>query len=64
VNHVKVHVHCIDSDLVLSSVVLESTSEETMSKVEKVNPEILWDSSVNPFLEELKSVFEIFNETT
>jgi hypothetical protein len=35
-----------------------------MSKVEKVNPEILWDSSVNPFLEELKSVFEIFNETT
>jgi len=64
VNNFEVHSHSIDRNLHLSGVVLEGTSEEAVSEVELVNPEVLGDLSVNPVLEELNALLQILGKAT
>lgn len=60
----EVHSHSINRNLHLSGVVLQGTGQETVSEVELVDPEVLRDLGVNPSLEELKTLLEIFSEAT
>jgi len=43
---------------------LSGTSQETVCKVESIDPKEIWDGGVDPLLEEFKSIFKITNETT
>jgi len=54
----------INGDGVLSGVVLHSTGQESVSEEELVNPQAVWDTAGDPFVEELKSFFEILDVTS
>jgi len=64
VNNFEVHSHSIDRNLHLSGVILKSASQETVSEVELVNPEVLGDLSVKPGLEELNTFNQILDVTS
>lgn len=61
VDNFEVEVHGVNGDLVLSGVVLKGTSQETVSEVELVHPEVLGNLSVSPVLEEINSLSEVLN---
>ena len=48
----EIHVHSVNGDLLSSCVVLQSSSEETMSEEELVDPEVRGDCGVLPGFEE------------
>jgi len=54
----------INSDGVLSGIVLHSTGQETMGEEELVDPEAFGNTASDPFVEELKSFFKILDVTT
>jgi len=56
-NYFEIHVHSVNSNLVLSGVVLPGSSQETMREVKPIDPEEIWDSCVDPLLEEIESFF-------
>jgi hypothetical protein len=51
----------INSDSILSSVVLKSTGQETLSKEEQLDVEYRWDTLINPGVEVLQSMLQIFD---
>ena len=60
-NNLVVEDQLIDWNLILSCVVLHGTGEETLGEEELVDPVELWDTVIDPALEELKSLFQILN---
>ena len=52
-----IEVHCVDWNTILPSIVLESTSQESVSKVELVNHIGGWHAILEPVVEELNSFF-------
>ena len=63
-NYNLVKCKCIDGDLVFTSIILESTSQETMCKEELIDPEDFRNSLVKPSLEELESYLYILDVTS
>lgn len=51
----------INSNSISSSIILLGTSQETLSEEESSDPENLWKSNIEPFLEPLESTKEIFH---
>jgi len=64
VNDLEVVTEGIDGDGVLSGVILHSTGQETMGEEELVNPEAVWDTAVDPLVEEFKSFLKILDVTS
>jgi len=60
----KVEVQLINSNHILSSVVLLKTSQERLSKEETRDPEDLRSAVINPLLEEIKSFNEVYDVTS
>lgn len=59
VDDFEVEVHGVNGNLMFTSVVLQGTSQETVSEIELVDPEVLRNLSVSPVLEEFKSFLEV-----
>lgn len=57
----KVNIQSIDGQLLSSSIILESSSKETLCEVELIDLENLRDALFNPVREELKTSKQVFN---
>ena len=63
-DYLKIEVQLIDGDEVLTGIVLETTSQETLSEEELIHLIERRDSSVDPVLEEFKSLLQVLDITT
>ena len=63
-DNLKVQSQFINWEFFHSSVVLKCSSHETLREEELVDPIEVWESRVNPKLEELQAVSQVFNVTT
>jgi len=60
-DNLEVHTKLVDRDLLVTSIVLQGTGKETLSKVELVDPEHSRNTFFNPGLEEIETLFKILN---
>jgi hypothetical protein len=56
-----IEVHRVDRDSILSGIVLQGTSEETMSEEELVDRVGCRHSFIIPLLEEFKTILQVFD---
>lgn len=56
-----IKVQLIDSDDMLSSVILKTSSEECLGEEESTDPEHSWSASVDPFPQELDPIVQVLD---
>jgi len=61
VDDFEVQVHRVNGNLVLTRIVLKSASQETVSKEELVDPEVLRNLRISPSLEEIKALSQVLD---
>lgn len=61
VQNLYLEVNSIDSNYVLSRIVLQSAGNKGLREEESRNPEDTWRSSVNPLLEELDPISQVLS---